>query len=748
MKKILSNTVGILIFVFILVSVVYPRNSQKKENISTNYSIPFLNKSAKIDGKFSKDEWKEALKIDLKYEIMPGENIKPPVRTEAYIFHNSNCLFVAFKAFDKKVSEIRSYYNDRDHIWQDDTVGIGFDTFNSGNRAYYFSSNPLGIQGDEIFSMGGQYEDNAWDAIWDSAGNLSEFGYIVEMRIPFNAIQFHPGNKELTWGLLLFRNYPRDKKFMISNSSMDRNQSCWICQLPKIIGFKNIKPGKNLEFDPTITGLRVDSRDDFPDGKLLKETVVIEPGISGKWGISSNINLSFAINPDFSQVEADAAQLDINNQFALFFREKRPFFLEGGDFFNSILNVVYTRSVADPDFGVKLTGKEGKSAFGIFVTRDKNTNLLFPGVESSDTDTYEKKNWSSSLRYRLDLGNSSTIGFIVTDREGESYFNRLGGIDGLIKITKSDQLSFQFLGSSTLYTEQISAEFDQEENRFSGTAFKLEYMHSNRNWNFRTRYEDISPDFRADMGFIPQVDFRKFSAEGGLTFWGKKNSFFSFVSIGLNTGQTKDYSGNLIERKIELSVNGEGPLQSHIFANLGLRKFIYEETQFDQIYQKFFFSLNPSKKIKLEIFGRFGDGVDYDNIKAGKIFILSPEITYKLGQRASISADILFSNLNIGKENLFKAFLSDVKFLYHFSKKMFFRGIVQFYDIKRNVELYVNEVEAKEQNVFTQFLFSYKLNPRTVFYLGYSDIFEGYTGIKLLRSQRSLFIKIGYALVM
>jgi hypothetical protein len=275
----------------------------------------------------------------------------------------------------------------------------------------------------------------------------------------------------------------------------------------------------------------------------------------------------------------------------------------------------------------------------------------------------------------------------------------------------------------------------------------LDYLHSKCNWNFRTGYEEFSPEFRADLGFIPQVDLRKFNAGGSYIFWGKKNSFFSFFSLGINSGQTKDYSGNLIERKVGLSANGEGPLQAHFFVNLEFRKFVYNETVFDQIYQHFFVSINPNKRLRVQLFGRFGDGVDYAHTRAGKVILISPEVDYKIGKRTSVSANIMFNNLNVGKENLFRAFLSDVKFLYHFSKKMFFRGIIQFYNIERNIFLYEDEVNSQDQNIFTQFLFSYKLNPRTVFYLGYSDIFEGYTGINLLKRKQSLFLKIGYALV-
>lgn len=746
MKKV---TVLIVFFVLIVCTILPKENiGSQKPKIIPSYKVPFTDKKVKIDGVLDDPVWKDAVKIAVDNEIYPGNNIKPPVLTEGYLISDKEYIYVGIKAFDHDAKMLRANFSDRDQIWNDDTAGVAFDTFNSGNRAFYFSSNPMGIQGDSIFSNGGQYEDSAWDAIWDSEGKITGNGYVLEFKIPFNAIQFNGKNGEKEWGILFFRSYPRNKRHMISSSPVDRDSQCWICLLHKVRGFKEATPGKNLEFDPTLTGLHSETRDDFPDGPMEKDRSKVDIGLSGKWGITSNMNLSFAINPDFSQIEADAGQLDINTQYALYYNEKRPFFLEGKDFFNTPMRAMYTRSIADPDFGVKLTGKMDKHAVGLFVTRDNTTNLVFPAVDGSDDTTIEDKVWSSSFRYRFDAGRSSTIGVLMTDREGDSYFNRVGGIDGLFRISKSDTLTFQFLGSSTMYPDDISGEFDQEYGRFNGTAFNAGFQHVKKEWNARIGYEDYSPGFRADLGFIPRVDYRKGVLGGNYIFWGKEGGFLTSVSVGGDLDQTTDHDGNLIEREAQLQVVFEGPMQSVLVTRVEKRRYVYEGTEFDQDEMSIAFLVVPTKKLRLHMFSKWGDGIDYDHVRGGKRFYISPSFRYNLNKQIEIYGESNLSFFYINGDYLFKAYLNELRAVYFLNKNMFFRAILQYSDIRRNQNLYEDAVDSREQGLLTQFLFSYKLNPRTVLYLGYSDIYEGYDHMSLIQSNRSVFLKIGYALVL
>ena len=347
--------------------------------------LPHTDGAISIDGVMDEAAWADATAIDIDIETRPGENIPARVKTVAYILEDGQKLYVAFDARDPQPGEIRAYLRDRDSAWNDDFVGIVLDTYNDERRAFEFFANPLGVQMDLTNDDVNKREDESWDAIWDSAGRINESGYVVEMEIPLNQLRFPSVAGEQTWGIDLLRFYPRDQRYRFSNNKTDRSLNCYLCQFDKIQGLANAQPERDLEIVPTLTGSRTDSTDDPGITPLEEGDADAEVGVNVRWGITPDLTANLAINPDFSQVEADAAQLDVNNQFALFFPEKRPFFLEGADYFRTPMRAVFTRTVADPATGLKLTGKRDKNTFGVFAAQDDVTNLLFPGPFGSDS---------------------------------------------------------------------------------------------------------------------------------------------------------------------------------------------------------------------------------------------------------------------------------------------------------------------------------------------------------------------------
>lgn len=729
--------------------VLYPGSGDRPPRVYTKEKVfnvtPAVSKIT-VDGILDEKAWEKTLTLELTNEISPGENIPPPVKTQCLVTYDNTHFYVAFRAYDPQPDKIRAHLGDRDKVWQDDLVAIVLDTFNDNNRAFGFFVNPLGIQIDEIWSNGGSSFDGSWDAIWKSAGRITDFGYVVEIAIPFQAIQFQPSSEKKTWGFVPLRVYSRSQRNNISLFHHNRSQECMICQFPRLTGFKDISGGKKFELDPTVTGFRTNQREDFPAGPLAKSEEKYEVGISGRWAFTSNLTFSGALNPDFSQVEADAAQLDVNTQFALYYEEKRPFFLEGIDFFKTHTDAVYTRTVADPQWGIKLSGKEGKNAFGLFVTRDRITNLLFPGAESSYSTSLDQGCFSSVLRYRRDIGSSSTLGVLVTDREGDDYHNRLAGVDGLLRISKSDIISFQVLGSSTAYPEAEAGAFGQDTGTIYGSALNLSYTRAKRSYSWKVIYNDFSPSFRADLGFIPQVDYRKLTVGAGYTWWGKKESFFTRINIEGDLAQTLDHDGNLLEKKAEANCIFEGPLQSLLLVNAGARKLVFSGIPFNQVYSSMLFQIKPTGTLEFYTFLVLGDELDYDHARAGKILNVIPEIVFHLGKHFKLSLSYSYSRLQVEGKRLFLARLPQGYLEYHFSKKLFFRGILQYTDIKRNPDLYSYEVDPRFKKLFTQLLLSYKLNPRTVLFLGYTDNFLGFNHIGLTRSSNTFFAKVGYAL--
>jgi len=700
----------------------------------------------KIDGHINEKTWEEAQVVELKYEIMPGENIPPEVKTLCYLLYNENTLFVAFKAYDPHPEKIRAHLSDRDKFSKEDAVAIVIDTFNDQNRAYGFFSNALGIQIDEVFSDGGNVEDNSWDSIWNSAGRITPEGYEVEIAIPFRSLQFQRSKKNQVWGCTLLRLYPRDQFIQITNFPHNRSNSCLVCQFPTLEGIENVNPGLNIELDPTVTGFNTITKPVLSGSAGDTKKSDLEYGISGHWGFTPNLTLSGTVNPDFSQVEADIVQLDINKQFALSYQEKRPFFLEGKDFFTTLINAVYTRSVADPEWGMKISGKEGKNAIGLFVSQDNQTNFIFPGAQGSKPGYSTDYNTSSVLRYRRHIGRSSTVGVLYSDRESGDYFNRLGGIDGLLRFSKSDSLRFQALGSSTHYSKDIASKYAQKEDTITGYSTSIIYQRQTRAYGWGAKYEDFSPEFRADLGFVPQVDYRKGTTSAYYAIWGKKNSLFPHIRFDGELSQTWQHNGNLLEKNAELFVEIEMPLQTLMQFTFGTQKKIYNMTPFNLDYMGGYFRINPSGTILFNCRFNLGDEIDYANTRPGKWFYIRPLLTIKAGKHFSSTLSYSFSRLGVERGRLYRTHVIEGNFLYHFNKQAFFRAIIQYTDIARNPDLYDKPVDPGYKKFFSQLLFSYKLNPRTVFFLGYSDNYLGNWLVPLSQTNRTLFLKLGYAL--
>lgn len=298
--------------------------------------------------------------------------------------------------------------------YNDDYVGFEIDTFNDERSSFSFYSNPLGIQQDGSYNENGLSSGDNWDAIWESVGQLTDFGYSVEMKIPFSVIRFPSSDKEMIWGLFASRSYPRNVVYGIRNTPLDKGRNCEMCQSRKITGFEGIKPGQNIEIIPTFSALRLNGREPFPHGEMQEVDSTGDFGISGIWGVTPNSTLSAAINPDFSQIEADSLELDINRQFAIYYDEKRTFFLEGEEFFKGL----HTRSIADPQWGAKYTHREGSNSVGFISARDRITSLIFPGVDGSRQTSLSQENTASSMRYSRDIWNRSSIGMVMTDRQG------------------------------------------------------------------------------------------------------------------------------------------------------------------------------------------------------------------------------------------------------------------------------------------------------------------------------------------
>jgi hypothetical protein len=708
------------------------------------YEIPKTEDEIKVDAVLDEAAWQMAVQIEAPYETEPGDNTPAKARTQCMLMYDTTHIYAACRAFDSNPSAIRAFLWDRDRMMSDDWVGFYFDTFNSERRGYTFFVNPLGVQGDEVRDEVSGSFDGSFDAIWDSAARLTDEGYVVELAIPFSQLRFQKTKEGQTWGFGIVRQQPRDRIYRSRSQPWDRDVDCFLCQLSTMYGFTGVEPGRNLELDPTVTGLRSEGREEI-DGPV-ETTENFELGLTAIWGFSPNSAVAATINPDFSQVEADVAQLGINQRFALFFPERRPFFMEGADYFDTPINAVYTRTMVSPDWGVKLTGKEGRNAFGVYAVEDDVTSLLFPGSESSNGELFEQGNRTGIFRYRRDIGKNSTLGALVTGRDGDGYSNLVYGIDGTLWVTKSDIIRFQGLGSQTEYPEEIQDEYDQPDGTLQDTALLIDYSHHTENWDWGAVYEDLGNDFRADSGFVPRVGVRTAHARLARVWRGDDTNWYTRNSIGGDLNYSEDQDGNLLGREVEVSWRFEGGMQSRSFIEYEQADEVFQGELFPDLQGvRFSGSFYPSNNLRLGLSGNIGDQVDYANSQAGDEINILPNLNWRPGTHWEIDLNHEYKTLDVAGGRLFTANLSQIRLVYYLNVRTFFRAIVQHTDIERNPSLYEDEVKAHETRLFTQLLFSYKLNPRTVVFVGYSDTTDSNDILEDVAMNRSVFIKLGYA---
>jgi hypothetical protein len=717
-----------------------------------SYVVPPAASPVKVDGLLDEPAWASAALLDDFTEWMPGDNVPPPVKTECLVTYDKSNLYIAFRCFDPEPGKIRAHLMDRDAtdtLIQDDHISLIIDSFNDERRGFQFRVNPLGVQADANFSESEGYEDFSWDAIWASAGKITDWGYAIEIAIPFNQLRFKRTDEVRTWGFSAERSWPRSVRHRMETHTRDRNRACFLCQFNKLTGFAGISPGNNIEISPTLTASRTDAMDSasFPSGDLEAGKAKVEPGLTAKWGLTPNLILNATVNPDFSQVEADVAQLDVNTRFALYYPEKRPFFLEGNDFFLTPIQAVFTRTVADPLWGTKLTGKLGRSALGVFAAEDRINNLIFPSNQGSTMTTLEENVYGGVLRYRHDIGRNSTFGLLYTGRAGQDYGNHVGGADAFFHLGKSDSLSIQYLHSETEYPDAIASVFGQKRGFFGGDALAAVYTHISREWLWYAGYEDLGTGFRADYGFLPRVDTRTVDVQIQRTFWSSGQEWFNRVYFWLRGNYVGDHDGRMTDSRVALGGAYEGPLQSNISLVGRWNKEYFSGLTYDVSDLVLQAILKPAGGVSLGLEGDLARAIDYNNVRPATVLRLGPQAELGLGRHLNLNLSHSLERLQSDSLRTYTANLTQARVIYNFSTRAFARAIVQYRNVDRVPERYTFPVEPLSQGLFTQFLFSYKINPQTVLFLGYSDNSLGLQGIDITRTDRTFFFKIGYAAV-
>lgn len=705
--------------------------------------VPRVSSDVVIDGVLDDEAWEQALVMGVNTEVRPGENVPAPVETEMLLAYSESHFYVAFRAHDPDPSLIRAHLTDHDRMWDDEWVVIGIDTYNDQRGGFEFACNPLGIQGETANGVHG--DGNSWDAIWDSAGRITDWGYAVEMAIPFSSLRFQRSEGDQIWGVDAVRSYPRDVRHHISLYPRDRDNNCYYCQMEKLVGFAGATPGRNIEITPTVSAIASQVREGYTEGSFKDPADDYEVGVTARWGVTPNVTLLATANPDFSQVEADAFQLDVNRRYALSYAEKRPFFLEGAGAFGYF----YTRSIADPVWGVKLTGKEGGNGAGVIVARDEVTNLVFPGNEgSSSTSLEDMESTATLVRYKRDIGRQSSVDFIYNGREGDEYYNHKWGAAGDFWLSDAAHVAAVYLSSVTSYPQAVAEGFDQPGGEFSDDVFVVEAGRFTSGLDVYAEYRKIGNGFRSDLMYFPEVGYSEAEAGFGHTWNSDSNNWWTMLNFGSAVNYQEKQDETLRSRSYRFWANYTGQRESYANLEGTLGTDAYAGEEFDTWQIECDAGLWPVGSLFIAADASYGEAIDYDNVRTGRRLEVTPSVETSIGRHLSLALVHTFERFDVDGGRLYTANVSYAKAVHQFSPRAFLRAIVQYVDYDLNADLYVEEVDPTYEGLSSQILFSYKLNPQTVFFLGYSDSFYGDSDVDLVRTDRTLFAKLGYAFVL
>lgn len=728
--------------------------------------IPRIDSAVVIDGDLNDAAWQQAIEMPIQFDTWPAENTPAPVSTIARVMEDGQNFYISFIAQDPDPTQIRAFFRDRDKIWDDDMVGVKIDTYHDDKLAYEFFVNPLGVQADAIENELTKSESDAWDGIWHSAGKITSTGYQVEIAIPLRLLNFNDRLAIQRWKLELLRFYPRDVRHRLSSNRIERANPCWICQMSTVTGFAGATQGKHFTVVPSLVFGAEQQRELTPSASDWQDSRTFEPSLDVKWGITPNINLNATINPDFSQIEADEAQVSLNDTFALFFDEKRPFFLDNADYFSSPLNLVYSRNVASPDVGARVTGRHDQQSFAFFAANDSSTTFIVPGNVSSGIARLDEKSNNAVLRYRYDYGQQWSFGWLTTYRSSEDYHNAVHGIDIKYQIDDQNKLVSQWLWSDTAYPEALNSRLGGEaklrtsELELSGQAKFFSYEHENRDYFWYSRYTAFSEGFRADLGYMPQTDWNK-QVHGGGYQWFFQDSNWNRIRLNGDWDITHSESGELLEKESELAVTAWGPSQTELSIGLAQRdrvgsRFDQGQLRVDTNTDLFreqqvvgFASIQPGSGLYLAVETEIGDKLDFRNNRLGHGIEVIPELRWNMDVHTQLTARHSYRSLRADGAKVFTVNLTDLRLSYQFSVQSFLRLALIYADIEQNPANNLGDVTARSKDLGTQLLYSYKLNPQTLFFAGYSDHAYSDDDVQAMtRDERSVFFKFSYAWVL
>ncbi|HZI18993.1 MAG TPA: DUF5916 domain-containing protein [Pyrinomonadaceae bacterium] len=681
--------------------------------------IPRVSRPPELE-EFLSDASREAAAVVTDFRQRTPRDGEPTSRkTTAYLSYDDANLYIIFVCADDP-RLVRARLAKREDILSDDVVSVTLDTFRDRRRAYYFAVNPLGVQLDGI-TVEGQGDDYDFDTLWHSEGRLTPTGYAVRLAIPFKSLRFSNADAQ-TWGIALGRTITHNSEESYWPYVTQRVQSL-LQQTATLEGLERVSPGRNVQLIPYgVLGA----------GRVLERTPSADPsyrgqkearaGLDAKLVLRGSLTLDLTLNPDFSQVESDEPQVTVNRRFEVFFPEKRPFFIENAGLFQTPENLFFSRRVADPQLGVRLTGKVGRTAFGGLLIDDRAPGEF---LDAGDPNRGRRAR-VGVLRLQREFGEQSSVGGLLTSYDFGASANRVFALDARHRLNRNWSLS-----------GQVARSFTRERDGMSrwGTTLLANLSRGGRHFSYDLTYTDRSPGFHTELGFVPRVDVRQaeqFAAyrwrpeRGPLVSFGPN----AFVLVNWDrAGRVQDRyaSGGFgIDFAGLTSVQFTRSRSYELFFDRGFRT---ENTSL---------SFYSDRLAWLGLNGSYnrGSGVNYFPAPGLEPFAADATggsfgLNFRPTRRFRYEQSYYYTRLaeprgvvlpdGEGRGTVFENHVLRSKLNYQFSRELSLRAILDYGAVLSVPELIRLEGEKR---LTADFLLTYLLNPGTALYVGYTDDYE------------------------
>ena len=731
---------------------------------SPTVTIPRIEAVVKIDGVLDEPAWSQAVRLGHFSQYQPADGRPAEEETEVLVWYSPTAIYFGIIARDTDPSSVRATMSDRDNLDTEDTVTIYLDTFHDQRRAFFFTVNPLGAQQDGMHSeagfnagtlSGGGMDDKTPDFQFDSKGRLTEFGYVVEVRIPFKTLRYPGGSAPQAWGLQIRRIVQRTQ-YKNTWTDARRAGESFLAQSGNIAGLHDMRRGIVTETQPVLVVSENGSRASA-GAPFVRDRPDLKPGLNFRVSTTS-VTVDTTVNPDFSQIEADAAQVTANQRFALFYPEKRPFFLEGIDMFATPNQLVYTRQIADPIAGAKLTGKLGA------------WNVAYLGMKEREESGGDLFNIA---RVRWDIGSGTTLGATITDRSAQGSANRVVEFD--------TRTIFKKLW---YYQVQVAESWTDEPDGSRRTApmWMAELDATGRAYGLNYKLIGIGTDFQGDAGYVPRNDIVQGSFYNRYSWYGPKGARFETFSVHYNVNRIWRYE----------DFGRRGPIEGvdSIYVQFGWRGGWSLNANMQRVFWDFqddkyvtyrlgqtgapyvpldrVGGFTPDIAVKTPVYRTFDAQVEvargpvaiFDEGSAGHQTAVSATVNERPTRSLRLQAMLTCSRIVRDRDGseFALAVIPRFKVEYQPTRTIFFRMVGQYQSQRQDLLLDATEGQPlivdgvipaaqKSNGLRLDWLASYKPTPGTMVFFGYGASFATDRTLSLANLQRmsdGFFLKVAY----